>query len=102
MRLRPSMPLAILVVMAACSPGVETMRDVVRSKEEAIVVARSAWAGLDLRDRRLRAGAVEGKWVVQREWREGDPTEEAVIIDARTGQAERSSTVVRVMHLNRR
>jgi hypothetical protein len=105
MRLRVLLPLAAAVVLVACSSASQnepTKPDLVRSREDAIVIASSTWAELKLPDRPLRAGLDAGKWIVQRVWRVGDPTEEAVIIDAKTGRAERSSTEVMVTNLNRR
>jgi uncharacterized membrane protein YkoI len=105
MRLRVIIPVAVSIVLTACSLRQEdasARSDVVRSKEDAIKIAKSTWGSLDLRGRLLHADLDDGKWVVQRAWHRGDPTEEAVIIDARTGRAKRSSTEVTVLDLNRR
>lgn len=86
----------------AQAPAQETSADsyVVRSEAQAIAIAKATWTDLDLRDRKLKVGLDEGDWVVQRERRAGEPTEEALIINAGTGAARRSSTGVTTVYLN--
>ena len=76
--------------------------DVVRSKDRALSLARSKLGDALPADRKLETDCDEGTWVVQEEWRSGDATAEAIMIDARSGRVTRDSTKTETVLLNRR
>ena len=71
--------------------GCARTTDAAPSKAQAISIARAEWGADFIGDRKLRAERREGQWIVTRERRAGDPSEDSVFIDARSGRLRRSS-----------
>src|SRR5690349_14183611 len=98
MPLRRAVVCLMTFTVAACS----SPADAVRTNEDAIAIAKAEWGVAFVAGRKLRSARENQTWVIQREWRAGDATEEAILIDARTGQAKRSSTTTGTVVWNRR
>ena len=95
--------LVLAATVAAMSlGGCSKSGELVRSRAAAISIARSEWGPTFVGDRKLHAGRYGGKWIVTRERRVGDASEESIFVDARSGQVTRSSVQTGDLILDRK
>lgn len=89
--MRRGLSLVAAAIVAMAFGGCANSDDAVRSKEQALAIAKAEWGDTLVRDRALRVARYESDWIVTREWRAGDSSEESILVDAKSGLVSRSS-----------
>lgn len=77
----------------------EDSSETIKTKQQALSIAKTSWGEATVGDRRLKVSRGRNFWVVVREFRKGDPTQEALLISIATGEARPTSARIIEVHI---